>query len=110
MIVFEAVQQLWNNSDVEIEESSDSNEISEAEEEEQSFLMDLVHDQEQAGPSETQRTQPPTTLLEPLSSSLSDYGAEEDEYKPPTHHLRSASRPKGQKIELVLCLIMNKSY
>ncbi|MEQ2244960.1 hypothetical protein ILYODFUR_022598, partial [Ilyodon furcidens] len=26
--------------------------------------------QEQAGPSETQRTQPPTTSLEPLSSSL----------------------------------------
>ncbi|MEQ2252659.1 hypothetical protein ILYODFUR_024115 [Ilyodon furcidens] len=53
------VVKVWNNNDVEIEESSDSSEISEAEEEEESFLMDTVHDQEQAGPSETQRTQPP---------------------------------------------------
>ncbi|MEQ2253312.1 hypothetical protein ILYODFUR_030826 [Ilyodon furcidens] len=66
MNVFEALEQLWNNSDVEIEESSDSSEISEAEEEEKSFLMYPVHDQEQAGLSETQRTQPPTTSLEPL--------------------------------------------
>ncbi|MEQ2297789.1 hypothetical protein AMECASPLE_038279, partial [Ameca splendens] len=54
--------------------------------------------QERAGPSETQRTQPPTTSLEPLSSSLSDDGAEEeDEYKPPAHHLRSTSRPVKHK-------------
>ncbi|MEQ2310946.1 hypothetical protein AMECASPLE_014527 [Ameca splendens] len=70
MTVFEALEQLWNNSAVEIEESSDSSEISEEEEEEASFFMDPVHDQEQAGPSETQRTQPPTTSLEPLSCSL----------------------------------------
>ncbi|MEQ2299110.1 hypothetical protein AMECASPLE_012122 [Ameca splendens] len=54
--------------------------------------------QEQAGPYETQRTQPPTTSLEPLSSSFRDDGAEEeDEYKPPAHHLRSASRPVKHK-------------
>ncbi|MED6253453.1 hypothetical protein ATANTOWER_029909 [Ataeniobius toweri] len=35
MTVFEALEQLWNNSDAEIEESSDSSEISEAEEEEE---------------------------------------------------------------------------
>ncbi|KAK5609267.1 hypothetical protein CRENBAI_013662 [Crenichthys baileyi] len=96
MTVFETLEQLWNNSDVEIEKSSDSSEISEAEEEEDSFLMDPVHNQEQAGPSETQRTQPPTTSLESLSSSLSDDGAE-DEYKPPAHHLHSASRPVKHK-------------
>ncbi|MED6293995.1 hypothetical protein CHARACLAT_016392, partial [Characodon lateralis] len=60
--------------------------------------MDPVHDQEHAGQSETQRTQPPITSLEPLSSCLSDDGAEEeDDYKPPAHHLRSASRPVKHK-------------
>ncbi|MEQ2246131.1 hypothetical protein ILYODFUR_035086 [Ilyodon furcidens] len=34
MTVFEALEQLWSNSDAEIEESSDSSKISEAEEEE----------------------------------------------------------------------------
>ncbi|MEQ2289119.1 hypothetical protein AMECASPLE_029768, partial [Ameca splendens] len=61
-------------------------------------LFLYFYSQEQAGLSETQRTQPPTTSLEPLSSSLSDHGAEEeDEYKPPAHHLRSASRSVKHK-------------
>ncbi|MED6269842.1 hypothetical protein CHARACLAT_003800 [Characodon lateralis] len=63
MAVFEALEQLWNNSDVETEESLDISEISEEEEEEDFFLMDPVHDQEQAGPFETQESSLPPLCL-----------------------------------------------
>ncbi|MEQ2226007.1 hypothetical protein ILYODFUR_023281 [Ilyodon furcidens] len=57
----EALKKNLQSSDPEVEDSSDSSVDFEVKEDEKPLLRDPVHDQEEAGQSGTERTQPPTT-------------------------------------------------
>ncbi|MED6232769.1 hypothetical protein ATANTOWER_002219 [Ataeniobius toweri] len=97
MTALEALEEITRLSDIDIEDSSDTTVDFDEKEDEQLLLIDLIHDQD-AGPSGTAKTLPPTASVEAFSSS-SENGAEEDEmYQPPACQLWSASRPVKGKV------------
>ncbi|MEQ2313005.1 hypothetical protein AMECASPLE_037151 [Ameca splendens] len=85
----EALETILQGSALEVEDSLDSRVDFEVDEDER-LLSDLVHYQEEAGPSGTERTQPPTTLFETLSLSSGDCAENEEheEYEPPACQLK----------------------
>ncbi|MED6246238.1 hypothetical protein ATANTOWER_014774 [Ataeniobius toweri] len=85
MTALEALEEITRLRDIDIEDSSDTTVDFDEEEYEQLLLIDPIHNQEDAGPSGTAKSLPPTASVEAFSSSSSENGAEEDEmYQPPS--------------------------
>ncbi|MED6236610.1 hypothetical protein ATANTOWER_011658 [Ataeniobius toweri] len=105
MSTLEALEKkILQDNDLEVEVSSDSRVNFEVDKNEELLLHDPIHNQEVVGPSGTERTQPPTTSVEALTSSSSDAGAkdeEDEQYEPPGRQLRNASRPMKRKVASV---------
>ncbi|MED6235269.1 hypothetical protein ATANTOWER_021731 [Ataeniobius toweri] len=94
MTALEALEEINRLSDIDIVDSSDTTVDFDEEEDEQLLLIDPIHDQEDAGPSGTAKTLPPTASVEAFSSTSIENGAEEDEiYKPPACQLRPPQDP-----------------
>ncbi|MEQ2261876.1 hypothetical protein XENORESO_017278 [Xenotaenia resolanae] len=74
--------------------------------EDEKLLSDPVHYQEEAGPSGTERTQPPTTSFETLSLSRGDCAEnkEHEEYEPPACQLKVVTARTSGTLQVSLPL------